>query len=67
MYSTPDDLNRCEIILQNILSDKGISLDTNSINKIAQRVLALTYAKGGNYTDESLEAYIKIFLRDNPV
>jgi len=67
MFATSDDINKCKTLLQYILRDKGISLDDNSINEIVKKVLALTYAKGGDYTDGSLEEYIRIYLRDHPV
>ncbi|MCE9647407.1 MAG: hypothetical protein K8S20_15545 [Chloroflexi bacterium] len=67
MFATNDDIDRCKLLLQYILRDKGISLEDDSINEIVKRVLALTYAKGGDYTEGSLDAYIRIYLRDNPV
>ena len=67
MFVTADDINTCKRLLQYILRDKGISLDDNSIDEIVKRVLALTYATGGDYTEGSLDAYIRIYLRDHPV
>jgi hypothetical protein len=29
--------------------------------------MALTYAKGGDYTEGSLDEYIRIYLRDHPL
>jgi hypothetical protein len=67
MFATDDHINICKSLLQYILRVEGISLDDNSINEIVQRVLACTYAKGGDYSEGSLDEYIRIYLRDNPV
>jgi hypothetical protein len=67
MFATDDHINICKSLLRYILRVEGISLDDNSINEIVMRVLALTYASGGNYTEGSLDEYIRIYLRNNPV
>ena len=67
MLATDDHINICKSLLQYILRVEGISLDDSSINEIVMRVLALTYATGGNYTEGSLDEYIRIYLKDHPV
>jgi len=67
MFATDDHINICKSLLRYILRVEGISLDEGSINEIVLRVLALTHAAGGNCTQASLEEYIRIYLRNNPV
>ena len=67
MFATDDHINICKSLLQYILRVEGISLDDSSINEIVMRVLALTYATGGDYAEGSLDEYIRIYLRDHPV
>ena len=67
MFATDNHINICKSLLQHILRAEGISLDDNSINEIVKRVMVLTYAKGGDYTEGSLDEYIRIYLRDYPV
>ena len=67
MLATDDHINICKSLLQHILRVEGISLDDSSINEIVMRVLALTYATGGDYKEGSLDECIRIYLRDHPV
>ena len=67
MFATDDHISICKSLLRYILRVEGIRLDESSINEIVMRVLALTYAKGGDYTQASLDEYIRIYLRNNPV
>ena len=55
MYSMPNDISRCTQIVIKHLAAKEVVPDDASANHIAQRVLALIYATGGNYSNESLE------------
>ncbi|MGB8984097.1 MAG: hypothetical protein WCC12_19670 [Anaerolineales bacterium] len=67
MFATDNDISRCESLLKNILSKRGVNLDNNSIDKIVRKVLAIIYAKGGDYRDEILKDYIEMYLDDNPI
>jgi len=67
MFATDDHISICKSLLQYNLQAEGIRLDDSAINEIVLRVLALTYAKGGDYTQASLDEYIRIYLRNNPV
>jgi len=53
--------------LERYLKDKNISLDSGTKDKIVQKVLQITYATGGDYTKESLEQYLEIYLKRNPI
>jgi len=67
MFTTPDDINRCKKILQRYLKAKNISLDNDAQDEIVQKVLQITYATGGAYTNESLKEYLETYLEDNPI
>ena len=65
MFATDDHINICKSLLRYILRVEGISLDDSSINEIVMQVLALAYAKGGDYTQASLDECIRTYLRNN--
>jgi hypothetical protein len=68
MFATDDDIIRCKRLLQSVLREKEVSSPPDDkINEMVRNIMALTYAKGGDYTEGGLEAYIRIYLRDYPL
>jgi len=62
-YATAEDLQKCMVIVREILDNKAITINDELCQAIALEVMGISYAKGGNYSSESIKSFAKSYLK----
>ena len=61
-YATSNDIARCKRIIERQLSENSIVVDSIEIDKLAIEIMDLAYAKGGSYSDKTIEQFAKVYI-----
>ena len=62
-YATAEDLQKCMVIVREILNNQAITINEEHCQAIALEVMGISYAKGGNYSSESIKSFAKSYLK----
>ena len=62
-YATAEDLQKCMVIVREILDSKAISINEEHCQALALEVMGISYAKGGNYSPEIIKSFAKSYLK----
>ena len=60
-YATSNDIARCKRIIERQLSENSIVVDSIEIDKLTIEIMDLAYAKGGSYSDKTIEQFAKVY------
>ena len=61
-YATSNDIARCKRIIEGQLSENSIVVDSKEIDKLTIEIMDLAYAKGGSYSDKTIEQFAKVYI-----
>ena len=61
-YATSNDIARCKRIIERQLSENSIVVDSKEIDKLTIEMMDLAYAKGGSYSDRTIEQFAKVYI-----
>ena len=61
-YATSNDIARCKRIIEHQLSENSIVVDSKEIDKLTIEIMDLAYAKGGSYSDKTIEQFAKVYI-----
>lgn len=61
-YATVDDIARCKSIIEIELKKQNIALDSVQLEKFIVDIMNLIYAKGGSYSNETIQQYSKTYI-----
>jgi len=61
-YATSNDIARCKRIIERQLSENSIVVDSKEIDKLTIEIMDLAYAKGGSYSDKTIEQFTKVYM-----
>lgn len=61
-YATSNDIARCKRIIERQLSENSIVVDSKKIDKLTIEIMDLAYAKGGSYSDKTIEQFAKVYI-----
>ncbi len=61
-YATSNDIARCKRIIERQLSENSIVVDSIEIDKLTIEIMDLAYAKGGSYSDKTIEQFAKVYI-----
>ena len=61
-YATSNDIARCKRIIERQLSENSIVVDSIEIDKWTIESMDLAYAKGGSYSDKTIEQFAKVYI-----
>ena len=61
-YATSNDIARCKRIIERQLSENSIVVDSKEIDKLTIEIMDLAYAKGGSYSDKTIEQFAKVYI-----
>ena len=61
-YATSNDIVRCKRIIERQLSENSIVVDSKEIDKLTIEIMDLAYAKGGSYSDKTIEQFAKVYI-----
>ena len=61
-YATSNDIARCKRIIERQLSENSIVADSIEIDKLTIEIMDLAYAKGGSYSDKTIEQFAKVYI-----
>ena len=56
------DIARCKRIIERQLSENSIVVDSKEIDKLTIEIMDLAYAKGGSYSDKTIEQFAKVYI-----
>ena len=62
-YATTEDLQKCMVIVREILDNQAITINEEHCQAIALEVMGISYTKGGNYSSESIKSFAKSYLK----
>lgn len=62
-YATAEDLQKCMVIVREILDSKAISINEEHCQALALEVMGISYAKGGDYSPEIIKSFAKSYLK----
>ena len=61
-YANSNDIARCKRIIERQLSENSIVVDSKEIDKLTIEIMDLAYAKGGSYSDKTIEQFAKVYI-----
>ncbi|WP_338129049.1 succinylglutamate-semialdehyde dehydrogenase [Capnocytophaga gingivalis] len=61
-YATIEDLQKCMVIVREILDSKAITINEEHCQAIALEVMGISYAKGGDYSSETIKSFAESYL-----
>ena len=62
-YATTEDLRKCMVVVQKILDSKAININDKQCQAIALEVMGISYAKGGDYSSETIKSFAESYLK----
>ena len=62
-YTTTEDLQKCMVIVREILDSKAITINDEQCQTIALEVMGISYAKGGDYSSEIFKSFAESYLK----
>ena len=62
-YATTEDLQKCMVIVREILDSKAITINDEQCQAIALEVMGISYAKGGDYSPEIIKSFTESYLK----
>ena len=62
-YTTTEDLQKCMVIVREILDSKAITINDEQCQVIALEVMGISYAKGGDYSPEIIKSFTESYLK----
>ena len=62
-YATTEDLQKCMVIVREILDSKAITINDEQCQAIALEVMGISYAKGGDYSSEIIKSFAESYLK----
>ena len=62
-YATTEDLQKCMVIVREILDSKAITINDEQCQAIALEVMGISYTKGGYYSPEIIKSFAKSYLK----
>ena len=62
-YATAEDLQKCMVIVREILDNQAITINEEHCQAIALEVMGISYAKGGDYSPEIIKSFAKSYLK----
>lgn len=62
-YATTEDLQKCMVIVREILDSKAITINDEQCQAIALEVMGISYTKGGYYSSEIIKSFAKSYLK----
>ena len=62
-YATTEDLQKCMVIVREILDSKAININEEYCQAIALEVMGISYAKGGDYSPEIIKSFAESYLK----
>ena len=61
-YATTEDLQKCMVIVREILDSKAITINDEQCQAIALEVMGISYTKGGDYSSETIKSFVEGYL-----
>jgi len=62
-YATAEDLQKCMVIVREILDSKAITINEEYCQALALEVMGISYAKGGDYSPEIIKSFAESYLK----
>ncbi|WP_314199386.1 succinylglutamate-semialdehyde dehydrogenase [Capnocytophaga sputigena] len=62
-YATAEDLQKCMVVVREILDSKAITINEEYCQAIALEVMGISYAKGGDYSSEVIKSFAESYLK----
>ena len=62
-YTTTEDLQKCMVIVREILDSKAITINDEQCQAIALEVMGISYAKGRDYSSEIIKSFTESYLK----
>ena len=62
-YATTEDLQKCMVIVREILDSKAITINDEQCQAIALEVMGISYAKGGDYSPVIIKSFTESYLK----
>ena len=61
--ATTEDLQKCMVVVREILDSKAIIVNDEQCQAITLEVMGISYAKGGDYCSETIKSFAEGYLK----
>ena len=61
--ATTEDLGKRMVVIREILDSKAITINEEHCQAIALEVMGISYAKGGDYSSETIKSFVEGYLK----
>lgn len=61
--ATTEDLGKSMVVIREILDSKAITINEEHCQAIALEVMGISYAKGGDYSSETIKSFVEGYLK----
>ena len=61
--ATTEDLGKSMVVIREILDNKAITINEEHCQAIALEVMGISYAKGGDYSSETIKSFVEGYLK----
>ena len=61
--ATTEDLGKSMVVIREILDSKAITINEEHCQAIALEVMGISYAKGGDYSSETIKSFAEGYLK----
>ena len=62
-YATAEDLQKCMVIVRELLDSKAVTINEEHCQALALEVMGISYAKGGDYSPEIIKSFAEGYLK----
>ncbi len=64
LFSNDSDYKRCVEIVRRELSKRNVCVSEDTLDKITEDVMNITYAKGGSYLSDIVQCFAETYVEE---
>lgn len=64
LFSNDSDYKRCTEIVRKELSKRNVSVSNDTLDKITEDVMNISYAKGGSYSSNIVQCFAETYVKE---
>lgn len=64
LFSNDSDYKRCTEIVRKELSKRNVSVSNDTLDKITEDVMNISYAKGGSYSSNIVQCFAETYVEE---
>ena len=64
LFSNADDYKMCAEVVRSELFKRNVTVSDDILEKITEDVMNITYAKGGDYSYDTVQAFAEVYVEE---